>query len=277
MKSKINFSTKIKLNNGVEMPILGLGTWQMNSGREAEDAALCALKTGYRLIDTASAYANEESIGKALHKSGIPREEVFITTKLWNSDHGYGSAIATCTRSLERLGLHYIDLYLIHWPVTGIRNETWKAMETLLGEGKCRAIGVSNYTIRHLEELLDTSSTIPAVNQVEFSPYLYQKTLLEFCCSHGIQLEAYSTLTRGVKLDDPKLSAISGRYQKSTAQIIIRWALQHGIVVIPKSSNEDRIRANADVFDFAISVEDMSSLDAFNENLRICWDPSTVE
>ncbi len=277
MENKINFSTKVKLNNGVGMPILGLGTWQLNSGKETEEIVLYALKAGYRLIDTAEIYGNEGSVGKAFNKSGIPREEVFITTKLWNSDHGYESAMAACERSLKRLDLSYIDLYLIHWPVTDLRNKTWKAMETLLEEGKCRAIGVSNYMIRHLEKLLDSSLTVPAVNQVEFSPYLYQKGLLEFCYSHGIQLEAYSPLTRGRKLNDPKLVSIARRYHKSTAQILIRWILQRGIVAIPKSSKEENVSDNTSVFDFTISPEDMSALDSFNENLRIGWDPSTVE
>lgn len=276
-QNTLNFSTKVRLNNGVEMPILGLGTWQINSGKETEEAVRCALKTGYRLIDTAQIYGNEESVGKALHKSGIPREEVFITTKLWNSDHGYKSAIAACEGSLKRLGLSYIDLYLIHWPVTSLRNETWKAMETLLEEGKCRAIGVSNYAVRHLEELLNGSSAVPAVNQVEFSPYLYQKALLEFCCSCGIQLEAYSPLTRGLKLGDPRLVSIARKYHKNTAQILIRWVLQRGVVAIPKSSKEENIRDNTSVFDFIISPEDMRVLDSFNEDLRIGWDPSTVE
>ncbi len=275
-ENKINFNAKVKLNNGVGMPIIGLGTWQINSGKKAEKTILYALKAGYRLIDTAQIYGNEESVGKALNKSGIPREEVFITTKLWNSEHGYESAIAACGRSLKRMGISYIDLYLIHWPVTGLRNETWKAMETLLDEGKCRAIGVSNYMIRHLEELLDSSSTIPAVNQVEFSPYLYQKDLLEFCCFHGIQLEAYSPLTRGLKLGDPKLISIARKYRKSTAQILIRWILQRGIIAIPRSSKEERIRNNANVFDFTISPEDMRALDFFNENFRMSWDPSTA-
>lgn len=276
-ESKINLSTKVRLNNGVEMPILGLGTWQLNNGKETEEAVLCALKTGYRLIDTAHIYGNEESVGRAIKKSGVPREEIFITTKLWNSDHGYKAAIAACEISLQRLGLSYVDLYLIHWPVTNLRNETWKAMETLLEEGKCRAIGVSNYTIQHLEELLNGSPIIPAVNQVEFNPYLYQKGLLEFCCSHGIQLEAYSPLTQGLKLGDPQLISMARKYHKSAAQILVRWVLQRGVVAIPKSSKEENIRHNADVFDFTISAEDMRVLDSFNEDLRIGWDPSTVE
>ena len=276
-ESKINLSTKVRLNNGVEMPILGLGTWQLNNGKETEEAVLCALKTGYRLIDTAHIYGNEESVGRAIKKSGVPREEIFITTKLWNSDHGYKAAIAACEISLQRLGLSYVDLYLIHWPVTSLRNETWKAMETLLEEGKCRAIGVSNYTIQHLEELLNGSPIIPAVNQVEFNPYLYQRDLLEFCCSCRIQLEAYSPLTKKLKLNEPELVLIARKYYKSTAQILIRWVLQRGLVAIPKSSREENIRDNTDVFDFTISPEDMRSLDSLSEGLRIGWDPSAVE
>ena len=267
MENEINISTKVKLNNGVKMPILGLGTWQLQ-GKETEEAILYALEAGYRLIDTAEIYGNEEGVGKALHKSGIPREEIFLTTKLWNSNHGYGPAIAACEKSLKRLGLSYIDLYLIHWPANGLRNETWKAMETLLEEGKCRAIGVSNYMIWHLEELLNSSSIIPAVNQVEFNSYLYQEELLKFCCSHEIQLEAYSPLTKGLKLNDPKLVSIATNYSKSPAQILIRWVLQQGIVAIPKSSKKERIRDNANVFDFTISPEDIRVLDSFNKNLR---------
>lgn len=280
-KNEINFSTKVRLNNGVEIPLLGFGTAQIHNagelpGEETEEAVLYALRAGYRLIDTAKIYGNEESVGKAINRSGIPRKEIFITTKLWNSDHGYESTIAACESSLERLGLSYLDLYLIHWPVAGLRNKTWKAMETLLEEGKCRAIGVSNYMIWHLEEILNSSSTVPTINQVEFSPYLYQKDLLEFCHSHGIQLEAYSPLTRGEKLSDPKLVSMARKYHKSAAQILIRWILQRDIVVIPKSSKEANIHDNANVFDFTISPEDMRALDFFNENFRMSWDPSTA-
>ncbi|MFQ6128895.1 MAG: aldo/keto reductase [Thermoplasmata archaeon] len=276
MMKEISIDTKVRLNNGVEMPIFGLGTYQAERGRETREAVLQALRAGYRLIDTAMIYGNEKDVGKGLRKSGIPREDVFITTKLWNWDHGYDAAIAAFERSLKRLELSYIDLYLIHWPVEGLRYETWKAMEKLLEEGKCGAIGVSNYTIRHLEELLNTSSTVPAVNQVEFNPYLYQKDLLDFCRFHDIQLEAYSPLTRGLRLNDPKLVAIASTYSKSPAQILIRWGLQHGVVVIPKSSKRERIYENADVFDFAISPEDMRILDSLHENLRMVWDPSEV-
>jgi diketogulonate reductase-like aldo/keto reductase len=273
---KMTIDTRVKLNNGIEIPILGFGTYQIGTGLEVQDVVGYALKVGYRHIDTAALYDNEEDIGKALANSGIPREELFVTTKLWNSDHGYNSAIAACQKSLKRLALSYIDLYLIHWPVENLRNETWRALETLLGEGKCRAIGVSNYMIWHLEDLLGNSATIPAVNQVEFSPYLYQKDLLDFCRSHDILLEGYSPLTKGLKLNDRKLLDMASKYSRSPAQILIRWSLQRGVVTIPKSSRKGRISENAEVFDFALSPEDMSLLDSFDEGLRTSWDPSTV-
>jgi len=276
MGNDLDFSTRVKLNNGVEMPVLGLGTWEMH-GKNAQKSILYALEIGYRLIDTAAIYRNEKDVGKAIRKSGIPRDEIFITTKRWNADHGYKSAIAACERSLRRLGTSYIDLYLIHWPVEGLRNRTWEAMEALLNKGRCRAIGVSNYMVRHLKEVLDFSSTIPAVNQVEFSPYLYQKGLLDFCQAHGVQLEAYSPLTRAAKLDDPGLISIAEKYSKSTAQILIRWVLQKNIVTIPKSSKEEHTRDNTGVFDFVISPEDSQAMDSLDENLRTWWDPSEVE
>jgi diketogulonate reductase-like aldo/keto reductase len=273
---ELRIDTKVKLNNGVEMPIFGLGTYQAQSGKETRDAVLHALHAGYRHIDTASMYGNEEDVGTAIAESGIPREEIFVTTKLWNSDHGYDSGLAAFKKSHRRLRLSYVDLYLIHWPVQDLRNETWRALETLLKEGKCRAIGVSNYMIRHLEELLERSSTIPVVNQVEFSPYLYQKDLLEFCRKSKIQLEAYSPLTKGHKLNDPKLVTLASKYSESPAQILIGWVLQHEMVVIPKSSKRERITENAGVFDFTISPEDMRALDSFDQGLRTSWDPTTA-
>ena len=273
---ELRIDTKVKLNNGVQMPIFGLGTYQMQSGREARDAVLHALKAGYRHIDTASMYDNEEDVGTAVKESGIPREEIFVTTKLWNSDHGYDSTLAAFEKSRRRLGLSYVDLYLIHWPVQDLRKESWRALEKLLEEGKCRAVGVSNYTDWHLEELMENSSTVPAVNQVEFSPYLYQKDLLEFCRKHGIRLESYSPLTKGHKLSDSKLVTLASKYSKSPAQILIRWVLQREIIVIPKSSKKERIVENAEVFDFNISPEDMRALDLFDQGLRTSWDPSTA-
>ena len=265
-----------RLNNGVAMPYLGLGVYLAAPGAETQNAVQYALEAGYRHIDTAKIYGNERAVGIAFRKSGIPREELFITTKLWNSDHGYDQTMRACQESLMALGLSYVDLYLVHWPERELRSETWKAMITLLKEEKCRAIGVSNYTIRHLEELLASSPVVPAANQVEFSPFLYQKDLLDFCRKNGIQLEAYAPLTRRQKFDHPAITSLAAKYGKTAAQIMIRWPLQHDVVVIPKSANQRRISENADVFDFEISSEDMALLDSLNKDFRVCWDPSDV-
>jgi len=266
-------STK-ELNSGQEIPMLGLGVYQTPAGRITQEAVKFALKTGYRHIDTATIYGNEEDVGRGVRDSGVPREHVFVTTKLWNSDHGYDAALKACDRSLRRLGLGYIDLYLIHWPVTELRGETWRALIELQRRGSCRAIGVSNYTVRHLQELLDGSEVTPAVNQVEFNPFLYQEELLKFCNGKGIQLEAYSPLTRGHKLSHPTVLDVAKKHSKSPAQIMIRWSLQHGLVVIPKSARPERIKENSEVFDFNISPADMSRLDSLSEDLRTDWDPT---
>ena len=273
--SGLELDTKVKLNNTVEMPLFGLGTYQA-SRKGTEEAVLYALELGYRLIDTAQMYGNEREVGKAVRKSWIPREDIFVTTKLNNSNHGYERALSSLETSLDLMGLSYVDLFLIHWPVEGLRSESWRALEKLMEEGKCRTIGVSNYTIGHLGELFESSSTVPAVNQVEFSPYLHQKDLLDFCRSNSIQLEGYSPLTKGENLGDPALGAIASKYSKTPAQILLRWALQKGIVTIPKSTNRERLRENADVFDFEISLEDMETLDSFNIDLRTSWDPTTA-
>jgi diketogulonate reductase-like aldo/keto reductase len=271
---ELTIETKLQLSDGHLIPQLGLGVWQISAGKTA-DVVLAALEAGYRHIDTASAYGNEESVGTAIRMSGIPRESIFVTTKLWNSDHG--NPEPALDTSLRKLKMNYVDLYLIHFPVRQ-RRQSWRALEALQRKGKTRSIGVSNFTIAHLRELLAESETVPAVNQVEFHPYLYQQDLLAFCQAKGIVIEAYSPLTHGERLKDPRLVAIAKKYSssktKSTAQILIRWALQHGLVVIPKSSNRRRILENADVFDFEISEDDMRLLDSFNENLRTCWDPS---
>ena len=264
----------IKLNNGRPIPMLGLGVYQTPAGPVAERAVGHALKIGYRHIDTASMYGNEESVGRAIAASGLAREEIFVTTKLWNADHGYDSAIEACRESLGRLGLEYIDLYLIHWPVEDLRADSWRALEHLQREGTCLSIGVSNYMTWHLEELLASCEIVPAVNQVEFSPFLYQKELLDFCNTAGVQLEAYSPLTKGKRLGDPRLKTVADEYGRTPAQILIRWALQHDLVVIPKSANPDRIGENAQVFDFSISGEHMQLLDSLDEGLRTSWNPS---
>ena len=271
---ELTIDTKLRLNDGNLIPQLGLGVWQIGPAKTS-DAVLAALEANYRHIDTASAYGNEESVGAAIRTSGIPRERIFVTTKLWNSDHA--NPERALDTSLRKLKMDYVDLYLIHFPVRQ-RRQSWRALEALQAKGKTRSIGVSNFTIAHLTELLAESETVPAVNQVEFHPYLYQQELLAFCQAKGIVIEAYSPLTHGERLKDPKLVAIAKKYSSSkptsAAQILIRWALQHGLVVIPKSSKRRRIVENADVFDFEISEDDMRLLDSFNENLRTCWDPS---
>ena len=267
----LNLESHAKLNNGVEIPRLGLGVYQSPPGKTTERAVSYALKIGYRHVDTAYLYGNESDVGKSLHESGVSREEVFITTKVWNSDQGYNTTLQACERSLRRLGLAYVDLYLIHWPVQGRSIETWKAMVQLLQEGKARAIGVSNYTIVDLKEILQNSEdviVVPAVDQLEFHPFLYQRELLQFCKKNSIQLEAYSPLTRGKRLDHQTIVTIAKKYGKTPAQILIRWSLQHDAVVIPKSIHEERIRENSHVFDFQLEPDDMKLLDSLNENLQ---------
>ena len=275
----LNINTKVKLNNGVEMPLLGLGTWEIAEGETIVDAVRWAISNGYRHIDTAQIYGNEKGVGKGLKLSleaqGINREEVFVTTKLWIDSFKYEKALKTFNRSLNNLGLDYVDLYLLHWPEPAYRLEAWKALESILKERKARSIGVSNYYIHHLEELLNGVDIIPAVNQVEFTPYLYLKKLKDYTKDKGITLEAYSPLTRGKKLMDPKLLNIAKKYNKSSPQILIRWGLQHNIVEIPKSSKEEHIIENSKIFDFSISEEDMTILDKLNENFYVGkWNPT---
>ena len=264
------------LNDGNRMPWLGLGVYRLAAGASCVRAVAHALSVGYRHIDTAALYGNEEDVGRAVRESGVPRSEVFVVTKLWNSDQGYASAIKACNASLAKLKLDYIDLYLIHWPESGRRMDSWRALVELKKQGKCRSIGVSNYTIAHLKELLAGSDVKPAVNQVEFSPFLYQRDLLQFCRQHGMQLEAYCPLTRGEKLKDSTVGGIARRHGKTPAQVLLRWALQHEVVVIPKSGNPARITENAGLFDFTLDERDMSALDALDANFRACWDPTRV-
>jgi diketogulonate reductase-like aldo/keto reductase len=275
MPRNLTIESTVTLNTGLNMPLFGLGTYQAH-GREVEKAVKAALDEGYRLIDTAAMYGNEEEVGKAIRESGIAREDIFVTTKLWNSDHGYENALNAFEKSLNRLDIGYIDLFLIHWPVEGLRADTWRAFEELYESKQLRAIGVSNYLIHHLKDLLQIAQVPPAVDQVEFSPFLYQKELLEFCHKNDIRLEAYSPLTKGRKLDDPELRTIAEKYDKSVAQLLIRWSLQHDIITIPKSSRAERIQENARVFDFEISDEDMKKMDSMNEDLHTAWNPSSV-
>lgn len=286
---ELNIASTIELNDGHAIPRLGLGVWLISSGKSCESAVRAALDAGYRHIDTAAFYGNEASVGKAIRASGIAREQIYVTTKLWNNAHG--DPAQALEGSLDKLKMDYVDLYLIHYPVPE-RLRSWRVLEGFRASGKTRSIGVSNFTIRHLTELLAKTGTVPAVNQVELHPYLYQKELLEYCRENHIVIEAYSPLTHGERLADPKLVAIARKYPsegrqigsaaapaagtKSAAQILIRWGLQHDAVVLPKSANRQRIVEDADVFDFAISADDMRTLDGFNENLRTCWDPTNA-
>jgi diketogulonate reductase-like aldo/keto reductase len=274
--ASLNINSTVELNNKVRMPVLGLGVYQTPPGKTTQNAVKSAIRVGYRHIDTARIYGNEADVGQAVSHSGVPREELFLTTKLWNSDQGYDSTLRACEASLKRLGLNYLDLYLIHFPVPELRRESWKAMEKLQQNGKVRAIGVSNFTINHLEELLEGHGVIPAVNQVEFHPFLYQKELLDYCQSKKVQVEAYSPLARGERFKHPRILSLAKKYSKTPAQLMIRWSLQHGLVVIPKSVREERIRENSQVFDFEISSEAMKSLDSLDEDLRLNWDPTNV-
>ncbi|MBT2688756.1 aldo/keto reductase [Bacillus sp. ISL-47] len=268
-----NLQSATTLHNGVKMPWFGLGVFKVQDGDEVVQSVKAALKAGYKSIDTAAVYQNEEGVGQAIKEAGVPREELFITTKVWNSDQGYESAIQAFETSLKKLGLDYIDLYLIHWPVKGKYKETWKALETLYKEKKVRTIGVSNFHIHHLEDLLQDAEIKPMVNQVELHPLLNQSELREFCRKQEIQIEAWSPLAQGELLDNTVLKEIAEKYSKSAAQVILRWDLQNEIVTIPKSVKEHRIIENADIFDFELTEEDMNKINSLNENRRVGPDP----
>jgi diketogulonate reductase-like aldo/keto reductase len=261
------------LNNGARMPWLGFGVFKMSDGQEVEDAVKYALETGYRSIDTAAAYGNERGVGKAIRESGIPREDVFLTTKLWNEAQREKRTMAAFEESLDRLGTEYVDLYLVHWPVKGCYQETWQVMEEIYQSGRAKAIGVSNFQIHHLEDILRDSQTVPSVNQVEFHPFLVQPELLEFCQSHQIQIEAWSPLMQGQIVTEPVVQKLAEKYEKTPVQIVLRWELQHRVVTIPKSSHPKRIAENAQIFDFQLSQADMDVLDALDEGKRIGPDP----
>ena len=256
------------LNTNREMPLLGLGVYKATGENEAENAIISAVESGYRLIDTASVYKNEENVGRGIASCGIPRNELFITTKVWNTAQRLGDIQGAFERSLDRLKLDYVDLYLIHWPVPGCYLSTWKVLEEIQKSGRALSIGVSNFEIRHLEELEANSGIIPAVNQIECHPLCYPKELIDYCQDKGIQVQAYAPLARGAYLDNDVMCVLGTKYAHTPAQIGLRWATQKGISVIPKSVHPDRIRSNSNIFDFTIEQEDMDLIDTLNENFH---------
>ncbi|MDR9854604.1 aldo/keto reductase [Paenibacillus sp. VCA1] len=278
---KLHLQSTTKLANGVEMPWFGLGVFKVEEGEDLSAAIKAAIKHGYRSIDTAAIYGNESGVGQAIHEAleenGLAREELFVTSKVWNEDQGYEETLAAFDTSLSKLGLDVLDLYLIHWPVAGKYKDTWRALEKLYKDGRVRAIGVSNFHVHHLQDMLATAEIKPMVDQVEFHPYLAQNDLLAFTKEHGIQLEAWSPLMQGELLNQPVLQEIAANHGKSVAQVILRWDLQKGVVTIPKSIKEHRIIENASIFDFELSREDMERIDALNQDRRVGPDPDNFD
>ncbi|AGE81006.1 TPA: aldo/keto reductase [Bacillus thuringiensis] len=276
-----NLQSKTVLNNGVEMPWFGLGVFKVEDGPELVEAVKSAIKAGYRSIDTAAIYGNEKAVGEGIRagikEAGISREDLFITSKVWNSDQGYETTLAAYEESLKKLELDYLDLYLVHWPVEGKYKDTWRALETLYNEKRVRAIGVSNFQIHHLQDVMKDAEIKPMINQVEYHPRLTQKELQAFCKEQGIQMEAWSPLMQGQLLDNEKLQEIAEKHGKTTAQVILRWDLQNGVITIPKSTKEHRIIANADIFNFELTKEDMEKIDALNQNHRVGPDPDNFD
>ncbi len=276
MAAKGSEAPTVRLSNGLEMPVLGLGTYR-SRGEECVQAVRWALGEGYRLIDTSLAYWNEPEVARGIEESGVPRDQVFITSKLENDDHGYDSTQAAIERTLSNLRTDYLDLYLIHWPVSDLRADTWRAMEELYRQGKAKAIGVSNYTIRHLREMKDYAEVTPAVNQCEFHPFLYQRELLDYCTAKGIQFECYSPLAKASRLDDPTLNEIGHAHERTAAQVMLRWETQLGCVAIPKSVHREWIAENLSIFDFELSAEEMERISVLDEDRHLDWDPRSVE
>lgn len=274
------------LNNGYKIPCVGYGTWQTPDGETAVNSVKCALERGYRHIDTAAVYGNEASVGEGIRRSGIAREEIFITSKVWNTERGYEKTLKAFDQTMEDLGLDYLDLYLIHWPqkrIAGsddwkkINQETWRALETLYKQGRVKAIGVSNFFEHHIEAILETCEIAPMVNQIEFHPGLLRPELRKYCADHNILVEAWSPLGTGRMLNNPNLMEIAAKYDRSVAQLCIRWAMQHDVLPLPKSITPARIEQNTHVFDFEISDADMQTIDAMPYCGGSGLDPDTFE
>lgn len=276
-----NLQDTTTLHNGVQMPWFGLGVFKVEDGAELVESVKAAIKNGYRSIDTAAIYGNESGVGQGIREAmaeyNVTREELFVTSKVWNADLGYESTLAAYETTLNKLGLDFLDLYLIHWPVEGKFQEAWRALETLYKDGRVKAIGVSNFQIHHLETLMKDAAVKPMINQVELHPQLTQKELIDYCKKQGIQIEAWSPLMQGQLLDHPVLKEIAETHNKSIAQVILRWDLQHGIVTIPKSTKEHRIIENSNVFNFELSESELSRIDALNQNLRVGPDPDNFD
>ena len=272
----LTIESRIKLNDGMTMPLFGLGVWRLESGKETRDAVSYALELGYIHIDTAPMYNNEEDVGVAIQESSLPREKLFITTKVNSSELGYDSTLEACERSLKKLKLTYLDLFLIHKPVEGYRQNTWKALEKLKHESICRSIGVSNFSPKHLNEIFKICEFIPAVNQIEMNPFLAQKNISEFCRSKNIHITGYCPLARTEKSNDPTLVNVANECGKTWAQVMVRWGLQKQLTTIPKSANSERIRENSDVFNFELNEKQMQRLDDLDEGFRLRPDPNQL-
>jgi diketogulonate reductase-like aldo/keto reductase len=272
-----NIRGKVSLHNGVEMPYLGLGVYETPDGQEIINAIHWALETGYRLVDTATLYMNEKGVGEAIRTSGIQREEIFITTKVWNADHGYKKTMDACQKSLDLMKLDYIDLYLIHWPVKDKYVETWDALQYLYEKKLVKAIGVSNFLEHHIDDILKTKGIVPMVNQVEFHPYAVQPNLLDYCKKHNIRFEAWTPLMKGKVNEIPVITEIAKKYDKTPIQIVLRWDLQKDVVTIPKSVHKDRIVSNAQIFDFELTPEDIKKIDSLDRSERIGAHPDTFD
>jgi diketogulonate reductase-like aldo/keto reductase len=263
----------IQLNNGILMPTLGLGVYAPEQQKEVGQAVEAALMVGYRLFDAASIYGNEKEVGDALLQGGVPRNEIFVTSKVWIDDMGYDATLRAFEKSLNDLSLDYMDLYLIHWPKDQHRKDTWKALESLHEQGVVKSIGVSNYYQKHLEELFVYAHVCPAINQIELSPFCYLPEELSFCKQNNIQVQGYAPVVRGQKKDHPILLDIARKYGKSTYQILIRWVIEQGAITIPKSIQKDRMIENAEVFDFALDGDDLARMAVLYDNTRVAWDP----
>lgn len=266
------------LHNGVKMPVFGLGVYKIPDEQQGVEAIVHAIKTGYRLIDTASLYDNEQTVGEAVRQSGVDRADIFVTSKVWNTDQGYEATLTAFDTTLDKLGFDYLDLYLIHWPMpkTDKFKDTWRALEKLYQDKKVRAIGVSNFNINHLEDLKTTATILPMVNQVECHPHLNQQTLRDYCETNGIKVQAWSPLKRGDLFEVDTLTQIAKAHQKTVAQVMLRWDYQHGILTIPKSVNKGRIEENANIFDFVLSEAEMNQIDALHNGDRTGPDPEEL-